>query len=111
MGVLTVIGSLLLSYRTAAELLNFGAFLAFMGVNIATFRQFYFLRPKHEARNIMMDAILPLLGFMVCFAIWISLPNYAKILGAVWFTIGFIYLTVKTRKFTEKPVMIDFKDV
>lgn len=111
MGVLTVIGSLLLSYRTAAELLNFGAFLAFMGVNIAAFRQFYFLRPQHEARNLMMDAILPLLGFGVCFAIWISLPNYAKILGAVWFTIGFIYLTVKTRKFKEKPVMFDFKDI
>lgn len=48
MGVLTIIGAMFLSYKTAAELLNFGVFLAFMGVNVAAFRQFYFLRPKGE---------------------------------------------------------------
>ena len=111
MGVLTVIGSLALNYRTAAELLNFGAFLAFMGVNIATFRQFYFLRPKNEKKNIIFDLVLPLLGFGVCFAIWISLPNYAKILGSIWFFAGIIYLIIKTRRFKEKPVMFDFKDL
>ncbi len=48
MGILTIIGSIVLGYQSAAELLNFGAFLAFMGVNLATFRQFYFLRPRGE---------------------------------------------------------------
>jgi putrescine importer len=111
MGGLTVIGALALDYRTAAELLNFGAFLAFMGVNIATFRQFYFLRPTTENRNIFFDMALPLLGFLVCFAIWISLPGYAKILGSIWFVIGFIYLIIKTKSFKEKPVMFDFSDM
>ena len=41
MGALILVCSLILSYQRAAELLNFGAFLAFMGVNIATFRQFF----------------------------------------------------------------------
>ena len=41
-------------YQNAAELLNFGAFLAFMGVNIAAMRQFFFLRPPGEKRNIML---------------------------------------------------------
>lgn len=110
MGILTIIGSMVLSYQGAAELLNFGAFLAFMGVNIATLRQFFFLRPVGEKRNILSDAILPLLGFMVCLLIWISLPAPAKILGGIWFLIGLGYLFIRSHGFKQKPVMIDFKD-
>jgi amino acid transporter len=111
MGVLTIIGSMVLSYQGAAELLNFGAFLAFMSVNIATLRQFFFLRPSGEKRNIISDAILPILGFLVCFSIWISLPNPAKIMGGIWLFIGLIYLILRTRGFKKKPVIFDFKDV
>lgn len=111
MGGLTIIGSLILTYQNAAELLNFGAFLAFMGVNIATFRRFYFDHPVDEKRNILIDAILPLLGFLVCFAIWISLPIPAKIMGGGWFTFGLVYLFYRTNGFRNKPVMIDFKEL
>ncbi len=111
MGILTLIGSMVLGYQGAAELLNFGAFLAFMGVNIAAFRQFYFLRPPGEKRNLVLDAILPLLGFLVCLSIWISLPSPAKIMGGIWFIIGLTYLIIKTRGLKDKPVMLDFKDV
>ena len=110
MGVLTIVGSFLLSYQRSAELLNFGAFLAFMGVNLATFRQFYFLRPKGEKRYILSDIILPALGFGVCFFIWINLPTPSKIAGGVWYLIGVVYLVVRTRGFKRKPVMLDFKE-
>jgi len=110
-GVLTIIGSMILSYQNAAELLNFGAFLAFMGVNIATLRQFFFLRPIGEKRNILSDAIIPILGFLVCFSIWISLPTPAKIMGGIWFLLGLVYLIFRTRGFKQNPVMIDFKEV
>jgi putrescine importer len=111
MGILTLIGSMILSYQGAAELLNFGAFLAFMGVNIAAFRQFYFLRPWDQKRSLLLDAILPLIGFLVCILIWISLPVPAKIIGGIWLVIGIIYLFFKTSGFKQKPVMIDFKDI
>lgn len=111
MGVLTLAGALAFDYRTAAELLNFGAFLAFMGVNIAALRQFWFLRPAIEKQNILLDLIFPAAGFLVCFAIWISLPGYAKILGSIWFAAGFLYLLVKTRRFRMKPAMFDFRDL
>jgi amino acid transporter len=39
-GGLTLVGALAISYERAAELLNFGAFLAFMGVNITCIHQF-----------------------------------------------------------------------
>jgi putrescine importer len=111
MGVLTIIGSVFLSYQGAAELLNFGAFLAFMGVNLAAIRQFYFMRPSGEKRIFMMDAAIPILGFLVCLAIWLSLPNPSKITGGIWFAIGIIYLVFRTRGFRQKPVMMDFKDL
>ncbi|HEY4290289.1 MAG TPA: APC family permease [Puia sp.] len=109
MGVLTIAGSLLLSYQGAAELLNFGAFIAFMGVNIATFRQFFFLRPAGEKRRVFSDAVLPILGFLVCFFIWISLPIPAKVIGGIWFFIGVVYLIIKTQGLRKKPVILDFK--
>jgi amino acid transporter len=111
MGVLTVVFSLLLSYQNAAELLNFGAFLAFMGVNIAAFRQFGFLRPKGERRNFFLDLIFPSFGFLFCFSIWISLPAPAKIMGGIWLMAGFIYLIIRTKGFKKNPVILDFKDV
>lgn len=111
MGGLTIIGSVVLSYQNAAELLNFGAFLAFMGVNIASFRQFMFLRPPGEKRNFLTDLILPAIGFLVCFSIWISLPAPAKIAGGIWFLAGFVYLIIKTNGLKKKPVTLDFKDL
>lgn len=109
--ILTLIISLIISYQGAAELLNFGAFLAFMGVNAAAFRQFYFLRPSTEKRNFLADALLPLLGFLVCFVIWISLPLPAKIVGGMWLITGLIFLIVKTRGLKQKPVELDFKEI
>ena len=111
MGVLTIIGSIVLSYQNAAELLNFGAFMAFMGVNVASLRQFLFLRPPGEKSNFLADAILPGIGFLVCFSIWISLPAPAKITGGIWFLAGFIYLIIKTNGLKKKPVILDFKDL
>jgi amino acid transporter len=111
MGVLTIVGSLVLSYQGAAELLNFGAFLAFMGVNLATFRQFFFLRAEREKNNFFLDAILPVSGFIICLLLWISLPVSAKILGGIWFLIGLVYLIVRTRGLKQKPVILNFKDI
>jgi hypothetical protein len=80
-----------------------------MGVNIATFRQFFFLRPAGEKRRFFSDALLPILGFLVCFFIWISLPTPAKVIGGIWFFIGVVYLIIKTSGLRKKPVILDFK--
>jgi hypothetical protein len=39
-GFLAFLRALVLNYKRAAELINCGAFLAFMGVNAGTIRQF-----------------------------------------------------------------------
>jgi putrescine importer len=110
-GGLTVIISLIISYQGAAELLNFGAFLGFIGVNLAAFRQFYLLRPPGQKRNLFSDAVVPFLGFGVCFAIWISLPMPAKIVGTIWLLTGIFFLLIKTRGLKEKPVEFDYNDI
>ena len=105
--VLNRIGS---AYEHAGELLNFGAFLAFMGVNFATFWQFSLIGKPGYRRKWLRDAVLPLIGFAFCGLIWWNLNSLAKIVGGIWFALGLIYVGIKTRGFTAAPVMIDFSD-
>jgi amino acid transporter len=114
-GALTFVGAVLLNsignaYEHAGELLNFGAFLAFMGVNLATFWQFAVItRPGYRRRG-LTDVVLPLVGFAFCALIWWNLNGLAKTVGGLWFLIGLIYVAVKTRGFRTAPVMIDFSE-
>ncbi|HEY7097492.1 MAG TPA: APC family permease [Terriglobales bacterium] len=114
-GILAFAGAVLLNYvgsayQHAGELLNFGAFLAFMGVNLATFWQFSIVFGKHRKRNWLRDAILPLIGFFACLVIWWNLNSLAKTAGGIWLAVGIIYVGIKTRGFTSAPVMIDFSE-
>ena len=68
------------AYEHAGELLNFGAFLAFMGVNFACFWQFSVIAKKTGAkRHLMRDAILPLIGFPFCGLIWWNLNTWPRL--------------------------------
>jgi putrescine importer len=114
-GLLSFAGAVMLNYvgnayEHAGELLNFGAFLAFMGVNLATFWQFTIVAKPGYKRNILGDAILPLVGFAFCALIWWNLNNLAKTVGGIWFAVGLIYVAIKTRGFRAAPVMIDFSE-
>ncbi len=105
--LLNYIGS---AYEHAGELLNFGAFLAFMGVNFACFWQFSMLGKPGYKRNLLRDAVLPLIGFAFCGLIWWNLNSLAKAVGGIWFAIGLLYVGYKTNWFRAAPVMIDFSD-
>ena len=106
--VLNSIGS---AYEHAGELLNFGAFLAFMGVNFACFWQFSVIAKKAGATpRLLRDAILPLIGFAFCGLIWWNLNSLAKTVGGIWFAVGILYVGYKTNWFRSAPVMIDFSD-
>ena len=106
--LLNYIGS---AYEHAGELLNFGAFLAFMGVNFACFWQFTVIAKKNGARShLLKDTILPLIGFAFCGLIWWNLNNLAKTVGGIWFAVGILYVGFKTNWFRSAPVMIDFRE-
>ncbi len=93
-GALALIGAWSMSYQLGAEMLNFGAFLAFSGVNAACF-QHDFLRSKDRKWT---DAAFPLLGLAVCLYIWVSLRWQAKIAGAIWVGAGLIYALVRAKR-------------
>ena len=69
-----------LSYQLGAELLNFGAFIAFMGVNLAALRALLVAR---GAERRLRNFLPPLLGFLICLYIWLSLRPTAKLAGAL----------------------------
>jgi amino acid transporter len=104
-GVLALAGALCdmlrepfrISYEKGAEMLNFGAFIAFMGVNVAAFVR-YFLRAE---RRTVWNFAWPVCGFGICAYIWWELSTPAKILGAAWLTIGLLYGAWKTSGFRK----------
>ncbi len=106
-GVITIIGSLTLSYEHAAEVLNFGAFLAFMGVNAAVIQTFFFKRQSGH-RSLLIDVVTPAVGFLFCLTIWCSLPALAKWIGGAWLIAGILYQAIRTRGFTRGPILLDF---
>ncbi|HTZ57440.1 MAG TPA: APC family permease [Acidobacteriaceae bacterium] len=107
LGVLAFIGAQLISYELAAELLNFGAFLGFMGVNLAVIWDFWIRRTGERKRNFIFDVILPFFGFLFCSVIWIGLGTPAKIAGSLWLFIGFFVLARQTAWFRRPVVMSD----
>jgi amino acid transporter len=102
-GVIALIGSFIITYDQGADLLNFGALLAFMGVNIAALTR-YFIRA--ERKNVL-NLISPLLGFLICGFIWTHLSGPALKLGAIWMAIGLTYGAIKTRGFQANLVNFD----
>ena len=96
-GVVTLLGAFTLTYSLGAELLNFGALIAFMGVNAAAFVH-YFLRGD---RRTLGNFLPPLLGFVVCFYLWYSLGPKAKIAGLGWLAAGVLYGAWRTAFFTK----------
>lgn len=109
-GGLSMFGALILNYQTTAELINFAALLAFMGVNIGAIGQFYF-KSAPGKRNMLTDLIIPAGGFLFCLWIWLSLPVTPMSIGGIWMLAGLLYLAISTKGFKKKPVMLDFSDV
>lgn len=99
-GVITLAGAFLLTYPIGAQLLNFGALIAFMGVNASSFVH-YFLRNE---RKTFGHLIVPVLGFTVCLYLWLSLGYKAKIIGLCWLTAGVLYGAYRTSWF-RKPLL------
>ena len=110
-GGLALIGALLLNYEECARLINFGAFFAFMGVNIASMREYYFKAKEKTAKGFLLNFLPPALGFIICLIIWLNLPVKTFIIGGSWMLAGIIYLAIKTKGFKKSTVMLDFSEV
>jgi amino acid transporter len=98
-GALTLIGAFLLTYPLGAQLLNFGALIAFMGVNVSSFVRYFVFNKKRK----FWDFFVPVAGFTICFFLWLSLGFSAKLAGLCWLAIGVLYGAYRTSWF-RKPL-------
>jgi putrescine importer len=98
-GALTLGGAFLLTYPLGAQLLNFGALIAFMGVNISSFVRYFIMNKQRK----FFDFVVPVCGFLVCFFLWLSLGFSAKLAGLCWLSIGVLYGAYRTSWF-RKPI-------
>ncbi len=94
-GAIALVGSFFLSYGLGAEMLNFGALIAFMGVNAAAFMRYFVREPQKKPSNLLP----PILGFAICLGLWWNLSRPAKVAGSIWMALGVAYGIWKTRGF------------
>ena len=97
-GAVALLGAFVLSYERGAEMLNFGALIAFMGVNVAAFLR-YFVHAKEKKVTYFVP---PVLGFVICLALWWNLSRPAWIYGFIWMAAGILFGLWKTKLFREQ---------
>jgi putrescine importer len=133
-GAIALAGALLVSYGLfsyglGAEMLNFGALIAFMGVNLAAFVRYDVReRGKNPVLPLLVTVLViglvlwpgshwillliaglclagvaiyapPLAGFTICFFLWKNLSWKAWIVGGIWMLAGIAFGAWKTRGF------------
>jgi amino acid transporter len=91
------------AYEIGAEALNFGAVIAFMGVNAASFIH----NCRRGGDRSVSGLAVPVLGFLMCSFIWLNLSRAALILGAVWMTAGIAYGAARTHGFRAELVTFE----
>lgn len=72
------------AFELAANLLNFGALIGFMGVHAAALRYFFFRSPRKRVVNL----VIPVLGFFACGLLWWNLSLSSHLLGGLWLAMG-----------------------
>jgi len=110
-GALALAGAFLLpavagaatGYELGANLLNYGALIAFMGVNAAAFVRYYL----HEEEKKLSNLFPPVFGFVICLLLWLNLSTKALIFGAIWMALGIAFGAWKTHGFRGN--LVDFE--
>jgi amino acid transporter len=97
-GAICLVGALIFSYQLGTELLNYGALLAFMGVNVASMLRGW----RHGRFSQTVPILLSLGGFLTCALLWWNLGPLAKAVGTGWAFVG-VLLWIVRRQATVLP--------
>ncbi|MBZ5488427.1 APC family permease [Halomonas aquamarina] len=102
--------ALFLDVLSAASFINFGAFIAFIMVNLSVI---FLVSKDEEARReygVLKGMAVPLIGAAVNLWLMSKLDIKAFILGFIWLAIGLAQLTYLTRFFRREPPEVDFDE-
>ena len=102
MGSIACVGALLFDLDQSAELVNFGACLGFMAVNVSVISHYFVRLRERHGSGIWTNLVCPVFGFAICFYIWLSISPLAMRVGAWWTVAGIVYLAVQTGGFKRK---------
>lgn len=92
-GAIALAGALVLNYQLGTELLNYGALLAFMGVNFSSMLRGW----RHGRFAQWFPMLLSLGGIVTCALLWWNLGPLAKTAGTTWALVGVLLWLVRRR--------------
>ena len=93
----------MIDFDLGAQMLNFGALIAFMGVNVAAFMRYYVRERRRTLGNFIPSAF----GFVICLLLFLSLSGKAQLAGSAWMVAGIAFGAWKTRWFRGDLVNFD----
>jgi len=109
-GLVAYIAVLILPWQRCAEIVTFGALLAFTAVNFAALMHFWLLPRMELKKKFFRDAFVPGFGCVFCFGLLLGLQPWTKYAGLLWLMGGTIYAAYRTRMFTLRSALIDFSE-
>lgn len=92
-----------LPLETVITIINFGALIGFIMVNLSVIMHYYVKHKRRGFANVIKFLVLPGLGLISCMILLYNLTPEAKLVGIVWLAIGVIYAAATTNFFRKTP--------
>jgi putrescine importer len=102
--------ALVIDLGVLAEMISFGALIAFSVVNLTVIKHYFFGERRRGGAASINYLVLPVIGFILTVWLWTSLAPRTLLIGAVWLAVGFGYLLVITRGFRRQTPMLDLRE-
>ncbi|SDS88608.1 Amino acid permease [Brevibacterium sandarakinum] len=102
---IAVIGlvAIVMDVSTSTSFINFGAFLAFIMVNVSVIVYWAQQRRGGNHLGVMLYLVCPIIGVLVIGFLLTQLDIHAVVLGSIWLVIGAIILAFTTKGFRKQP--------
>ena len=97
--------ALVLSLATLASLISFGALAVLSVVNLSVIKHFFI--DLGERNRVLLNLVLPAIGFLLTAGLWTSLSGTTLIVGLCWLAVGFVWLLGVTRGFQRPTPVLD----
>ncbi|WP_030143123.1 APC family permease [Mycetocola saprophilus] len=111
--VIAIVGliAMFMDVSTSTSFINFGAFVAFIMVNLSVIVYWFKQRREGVPHNPLVYVVLPIIGMIVIAYLLTQLDVHAITLGAIWFVLGVIVLGITTRGFRRQPPELSVDNV
>jgi amino acid transporter len=94
--------ALFLSLSLVASFINFGAFLAFICVNISVIVLYFGKKKLRSFKGLIFFLLIPAIGALLDIWLLINLDKHSIMVGSIWFILGLIYLIYLTKGFKKR---------